>query len=63
MPRIARQTILDTLRAKVTAGTPIIGGGAGAGLPAKCEEAGGSDLIVTYNSGRTAWPAAAGSPG
>jgi predicted TIM-barrel enzyme len=52
MPRIARQTILDTLRAKVTAGTPIIGGGAGTGLSAKCEEAGGIDLIVIYNSGR-----------
>jgi predicted TIM-barrel enzyme len=52
MPRIARQTILDTLRAKVAAGTPIIGGGAGTGLSAKCEEAGGIDLIVIYNSGR-----------
>jgi predicted TIM-barrel enzyme len=52
MPRIARQTILDTLRAKVTAGTPIIGGGSGTGLSAKCEEAGGIDLIVIYNSGR-----------
>jgi predicted TIM-barrel enzyme len=52
MPRIARQAILDTLRAKVAAGTPIIGGGAGTGLSAKCEEAGGIDLIVIYNSGR-----------
>lgn len=52
MPRIARQTILDKLRAKVAAGTPIIGGGAGTGLSAKCEEAGGIDLIVIYNSGR-----------
>jgi predicted TIM-barrel enzyme len=52
MPRIARQTILDRLRAKVTAGAPIIGGGAGTGLSAKCEEAGGIDLIVIYNSGR-----------
>jgi predicted TIM-barrel enzyme len=52
MPRIARQHILDTLRAKVAAGTPIIGGGAGTGLSAKCEEAGGIDLIVIYNSGR-----------
>src|SRR5208283_76800 len=31
---------------------PIIGGGAGTGLSAKCEEAGGIDLIVIYNSGR-----------
>jgi predicted TIM-barrel enzyme len=52
MPRIARQTILDKLRAKIAAGTPIIGGGAGTGLSAKCEEAGGIDLIVIYNSGR-----------
>jgi predicted TIM-barrel enzyme len=52
MTRIARQTILDRLRTKVAAGTPIIGGGAGTGLSAKCEEAGGIDLIVIYNSGR-----------
>jgi predicted TIM-barrel enzyme len=52
MPRIARNTILDHLRAKVQSGRPIIGGGAGTGLSAKCEEAGGLDLIVIYNSGR-----------
>jgi predicted TIM-barrel enzyme len=52
MPRIARQTILANLRHKVTQGMPIIGGGAGTGLSAKCEEAGGIDLIVIYNSGR-----------
>jgi predicted TIM-barrel enzyme len=52
MPRIARQAILDTLRRKIAAGTPIIGAGAGTGLSAKCEEAGGIDLIVIYNSGR-----------
>jgi predicted TIM-barrel enzyme len=52
MARIARNTILDHLRAKVQAGRPIIGGGAGTGLSAKCEEAGGLDLIVIYNSGR-----------
>ncbi len=52
MPRIARQLILDRLRAKLAAGKPIIGGGAGTGLSAKCEEAGGIDLIVIYNSGR-----------
>ncbi|WP_127997253.1 phosphoenolpyruvate hydrolase family protein [Piscinibacter defluvii] len=52
MPRIARATILERLRAKIAAGTPIIGGGAGTGLSAKCEEAGGIDLIVIYNSGR-----------
>src|SRR5689334_16670181 len=52
MARIARQTILDALRRKIAARTPIIGGGAGTGLSAKCEEAGGIDLIVIYNSGR-----------
>jgi len=52
MPRIARQTILANLRQKVAQGMPIIGGGAGTGLSAKCEEAGGIDLIVIYNSGR-----------
>jgi predicted TIM-barrel enzyme len=52
MPRIARQTIIQQLRRKIAARTPIIGGGAGTGLSAKCEEAGGIDLIVIYNSGR-----------
>jgi predicted TIM-barrel enzyme len=40
------------LRAMVARGEPIVGGGAGTGLSAKCEEAGGIDLIVIYNSGR-----------
>ncbi len=52
MPRIARQSILERLRGKIARGVPIIGGGAGTGLSAKCEEAGGIDLIVIYNSGR-----------
>jgi predicted TIM-barrel enzyme len=52
MPRINRQHILGKLNTKIAAGTPIIGGGAGTGLSAKCEEAGGIDLIVIYNSGR-----------
>jgi len=52
MARIPRQQILDALRRKVAAGRPIVGGGAGTGLSAKCEEAGGIDLIVIYNSGR-----------
>lgn len=47
-----RQAILKRLRAKVARGEAIIGGGAGTGLSAKCEEAGGIDLIVLYNSGR-----------
>jgi len=52
MPRIARETILETFRGMIARGEPIIGGGAGTGLSAKCEEAGGIDLIVIYNSGR-----------
>jgi predicted TIM-barrel enzyme len=50
--RIPRQKILDNFRAMIREGKPIIGGGAGTGLSAKCEEAGGIDLIVIYNSGR-----------
>ena len=52
MPAIARAEILKTFRRMVDDGQPIIGGGAGTGLSAKCEEAGGIDLIVIYNSGR-----------
>ena len=52
MARIVRNDILTTLRDMVKRGEPIIGGGAGTGLSAKCEEAGGIDLIVIYNSGR-----------
>ena len=52
MPAIARADILSKLNAMVAAGKPIIGGGAGTGISAKSEEAGGIDLIVIYNSGR-----------
>ena len=52
MPRIQRKDILDRLRGMIRRREPIIGGGAGTGLSAKCEEAGGIDLIVIYNSGR-----------
>jgi len=52
MPRIARTDILARFRDMSRRGEPIIGGGAGTGLSAKCEEAGGIDLIVIYNSGR-----------
>jgi predicted TIM-barrel enzyme len=47
-----RTAILQRLRAKVAARKPIIGGGAGTGISAKSEEAGGIDLLVVYNSGR-----------
>ena len=52
MPKIPRAQILATFRAMVERGVPILGGGAGTGLSAKCEEAGGIDLIIIYNSGR-----------
>jgi predicted TIM-barrel enzyme len=52
MARIARSDILKKFREMVRRGEPIVGGGAGTGLSAKCEEAGGIDLIVIYNSGR-----------
>ena len=50
--KFKREDILSRLRANVEAGKPIIGAGAGTGISAKCEEAGGVDLIVIYNSGR-----------
>ena len=52
MARIPRHTILQRFRGMIERGEPIVGGGAGTGLSAKCEEAGGIDLIVIYNSGR-----------
>lgn len=48
----SRESILARLRKKIAEGRPIVGGGAGTGISAKCEEAGGIDLIVIYNSGR-----------
>src|SRR5215472_8913954 len=52
MSLFTRSDILTRLRSKVTAGKPIIGGGAGTGISAKMSEAGGIDLLVIYNSGR-----------
>lgn len=52
MSAVSRQEILQGLYQKRAAGLPVIGGGAGTGISAKCEEAGGIDLIVVYNSGR-----------
>src|ERR1700761_4575491 len=49
---VPREEMLKTFRAKIKAGEPIIGGGAGTGLSAKCAEAGGIDLLIIYNSGR-----------
>ncbi len=49
---IPRDEILSNLRNQVVAGKPIVGGGAGTGITAKCAELGGIDLIIIYNSGR-----------
>ena len=52
MPAIDRASILSRFHSMIAEGRPIIGGGAGTGLSAKSEEAGGIDLIIIYNSGR-----------
>jgi predicted TIM-barrel enzyme len=52
MSRIERGKILEKFQDMVRRRIPIVGGGAGTGLSAKCEEAGGIDLIIIYNSGR-----------
>jgi predicted TIM-barrel enzyme len=52
MSQFTRDECLRRLRAQVAAGKPIIGGGAGTGISAKCAEAGGIDLLIIYNSGR-----------
>src|SRR5438128_4463818 len=52
MPSFSRSDLLARYRGMVARNEPIVGGGAGTGLSAKCEEAGGIDLIVIYNSGR-----------
>ncbi len=52
MPRIERSALLEKFAGMVARREPIVGGGAGTGLSARCEEEGGIDLIVIYNSGR-----------
>jgi predicted TIM-barrel enzyme len=52
MSFFTREQCLERLRSQVAAGKPIIGGGAGTGISAKCAEEGGIDLIIIYNSGR-----------
>ena len=49
---LTRVALLEKFRHQLSQGKPIVGGGAGTGLSAKCEEAGGIDLIIIYNSGR-----------
>src|SRR5882757_2557901 len=52
MARFERAALLKRFREMAKRGEPIVGAGAGTGLSAKCEEAGGVDLIIIYNSGR-----------
>src|ERR1700750_2615526 len=52
MPRFERKALLEKFQEMKRQRIPIVGGGAGTGLSAKCEESGGIDLIVIYNSGR-----------
>src|SRR5438309_10440644 len=52
MSFFTRDQCLQRLRAQIAAGKPIIGGGAGTGISAKCAEVGGIDLVIIYNSGR-----------
>lgn len=63
MPRFERASILDRFRDMIRRGEPIVGGGAGTGISAKCEEAGGIDLIIVYNSGRYRMAGRASSAG
>ena len=52
MNTFSRKQLLSKFKDMIENRLPIIGGGAGTGLSAKCEENGGIDLIVIYNSGR-----------
>lgn len=63
MPRFERKDLLKRFQEMVIKGIPIMGGGAGTGISAKCEEAGGIDLIVIYNSGRYRMAGRASSAG
>lgn len=63
MPRFERKAVVERFREMIRRGEPIIGGGAGTGISAKCEEAGGIDLIIVYNSGRYRMAGRASSAG
>src|SRR5690554_6999557 len=63
MARHDRQALMQNFQDMVARGEPIIGGGAGTGISAKCEEAGGIDLIIVYNSGRYRMAGRASSAG
>jgi len=63
MPRFERQALMQKFHDMVKRREPIIGGGAGTGISAKCEQAAGIDLIVIYNSGRYRMAGRASSAG
>ncbi|RYF80269.1 MAG: phosphoenolpyruvate hydrolase family protein [Comamonadaceae bacterium] len=63
MPRFERQALMQKFNDMVKRREPIVGGGAGTGISAKCEEAAGIDLIVIYNSGRYRMAGRASSAG
>ncbi len=63
MPRFERKDIVERFHDMIRRGEPIVGGGAGTGISAKCEEAGGIDLIIVYNSGRYRMAGRASSAG
>jgi predicted TIM-barrel enzyme len=63
MPYIERRALMERFQDMVRKGQPIVGGGAGTGISAKCEEAAGIDLIVIYNSGRYRMAGRASSAG
>jgi len=63
MTYFQRQALMDKFQGMVQRGEPIVGGGAGTGISAKCEEAAGIDLIVVYNSGRYRMAGRASSAG
>lgn len=63
MAQLDRSSLMAHFREMVAKGQPIIGGGAGTGISAKCEEAGGIDMIVIYNSGRYRMAGRASSAG
>ncbi len=65
MPRFERRTLIDKFQGMVPPREPIVGGGAGTGLSAKCEEAGGIviSIVYTYIPAATGWLGGDRSPG
>ncbi|QMU97163.1 phosphoenolpyruvate hydrolase family protein [Microbacterium esteraromaticum] len=51
--RFSRTEIIRRLRSEVDAGRPIIGAGCSSGLIARAAVAGGADLVIVYNTGRS----------